>query len=227
MIAAVVPAAGLGRRMGGTKKQYLQLAGEPVLLRALAPFIAHLDVTEVIVALPPEDAVEGGPDWLGQASPKIRVVAGGASRGESVWNGLCALSDEVEIVAVHDGARPLITDELLNSLIAEAREGRGAIAAIPAVDTVKEVRDGVVLRTLDRRILWQAQTPQVFPRSLIVEAYRRAREAGVQATDDAALVEQMGGEVRVVQGTRPNLKITRLQDLRVAEVILEGQESEA
>lgn len=225
-VGVVMPAAGAGRRMGGRRKQYLALDGRPVLLRSLQPFLRRDDVREIVVALPKDD-VRDPPAWLRGADDRIRTVAGGASRSESVRAGLQALTVEVEIVAIHDGARPLIDDDTLARCLAEARRGRGAVAGWPAVDTLKEVDgEGRVVRTPDRSFLWHAQTPQVFPRDLVVEAYEYEREADLDSgvTDDAGVVERAGGEVRMVRGSPRNIKITRPDDLVVAQALLRWEE---
>ena len=209
--------------MGGRKKQYLLLDGEPVLLRALRPFLRRDDVREVVVALPPED-VDDPPGWLRDADERVRVVSGGASRGESVRAGLDALSDEVELVAVHDGARPLVDGDTVERCLETAREGVGAVAGWPAVDTVKVVGPDLrIVRTPDRSTLWMAQTPQVFPRPMIVDAYSSASEKELAATDDASLVEARGGEVRMVRGSPRNIKVTRNEDLSLAETFLRSR----
>lgn len=206
--------------MGGRKKQFLTLDGEPVLLRALRPFLRRSDVLQIAVALPPED-LDDPPGWLREADPRILLVAGGTSRGASVRAGLDALSGAVAWVAVHDGARPLLDDETLERCLAVARTGVGAVAGWPAVDTVKEVdAEGRVVRTPDRATLWRAQTPQVFPRAVLASAYRGASEAELGATDDASLVESRGGEVRMVRGSPRNIKVTRPADLSLAETYL-------
>ncbi|HSR40581.1 MAG TPA: 2-C-methyl-D-erythritol 4-phosphate cytidylyltransferase [Longimicrobiales bacterium] len=218
-VGAVIPAAGAGRRMGGEKKTFLQLGGEPVLLRAIAPFLARNDVVAVVVALAPSDAADP-PGWLVDRDERIRVVAGGDTRGASVRSGLAALPDEVTLVAIHDGARPLLADEVLARCIEEAASGVGAVAGWPAVDTMKEVDEGRrVVSTPDRARLWHAHTPQVFPRAMIVEAYG-GRGEDESATDDAALVERAGGTVRMIRGDRWNLKLTRSEDLAVAAALL-------
>ncbi len=223
-VGVVVPAAGAGRRMGGRRKQYLALDGRPVLLRSLQPFLRRDDVREIVVALPKDDVGEP-PAWLRDADDRIRTVAGGASRSESVRAGLRALTVEVEIVAIHDGARPLIDDDTLARCFAEARRGRGAVAGWPAVDTLKEVDgEGRVVRTPDRSFLWHAQTPQVFPRDLVVEAYERESDPDSRTTDDAGVVERAGGEVRMVRGSPRNIKITRPDDLVVARALLRWEE---
>lgn len=219
-VGVAVPAAGAGRRMGGRRKPYLDLGGEPVLLHALRPFLRREDVRAVAVALPPDDA-DDPPGWLTGVDGRLRFVAGGESRAASVRAAIRALPPEVELVAIHDAARPLLADDVVARCIEVARSGRGAVAGWPAVDTIKEVDDEErIVRTPDRSTLWHAQTPQVFPRAWIVEAYRGAGDAGVGATDDAALLEARGREVRMVRGSRWNLKLTRPEDLTVARALL-------
>lgn len=217
--AAVVVAGGAGRRMGGgggVRKQYLEIEGEPVLLRAIRPFLDHPAVSEVVVVLPADDLAEP-PSWL-TALP-LTLAAGGAERGESVWNGLAALSADAGIVLVHDGARPFVTGEIIDRVLARAGEG-GAIAAIPATDTIKEVdAAGRIVRTANRSRLWQAQTPQGFPLPLLKDAYERARRDGWSGTDDASLCERAGVSVTVVEGSRDNIKITTPSDLPIARAI--------
>ncbi len=214
---AIVVAGGSGRRMGGAvRKQYLEVGGVPVLQRAITPFIGHPRIGSVVVVLPPED-VEAPPGWL--AGLPVTIVAGGAERGDSVWNGLLATSEDAPMVLVHDGARPFVTAEIIDRVLDGCAEG-GAIAAVQVTDTIKEVGPGgVILATPDRSRLWSAQTPQGFPRAALVRAYERAREEGVAATDDAALFERYCGPVRVVAGSERNLKVTRPADLALAEAL--------
>lgn len=206
-------AGGSGRRVGGpVRKQYLEIAGRPVLLRAVLPFLHHPRISRVIVVLPPDDAADP-PAWL--ASLDVRIVAGGAERGDSVWNGLRETREEDEIVLVHDGARPFADAGVIDRVLAAVP----AIAAVPVTDTIKEVDAGTITGTPERARLWQAQTPQGFPRNGLVRAYERARAEGVAATDDAALYERYAGPVRVVTGSYRNLKVTRPEDLPVAEAL--------
>jgi 2-C-methyl-D-erythritol 4-phosphate cytidylyltransferase len=216
--AVVVAAGGSGRRLGGVRKQYLELAGEPLLLHALRPFLATAEVDWVVVALPADDPEP--PAWLAALDTRIHTVAGGAERGDSVRAGLEAVPEEAHVVLVHDAARPLVTVTVIQRAIVQAAKGVGAIVAVPVADTIKVVADGVIIETADRRLLWQAQTPQAFPRAMIVDAYRRAAADGLAATDDAALVERYGGRVVVVEGERSNLKVTRESDIAVAEALL-------
>ncbi len=220
-VGVVIPAAGLGARMGGVRKPFLELNGEPILAWALRAFLLHPRVTAVAVALGGED-FEAPPSWLTNLDPRIRLVLGGETRGASVRAALEALPASVGIVAVHDAARPLVTRGIIDRCLSEVvGEGRGAVAGWPAVDTLKEVDDqGKIVATPNRDRIWHAQTPQVFPRELLLAAYRRASEAGFTNTDDAALVEGIGGEVVMVPGSARNLKVTRPEDLPLAEFYL-------
>jgi 2-C-methyl-D-erythritol 4-phosphate cytidylyltransferase len=216
--AAVVVAGGAGRRFGGTvPKQYLHVGGEPVLLRALRPFLDHPRIARVVVVLPAADAA-APPAWL--AALPVRIVAGGAERGDSVHAGLLRVPSTLALVLVHDGARPFVTPEVVDRVLAACTGESGAIAAIPVADTLKQVdADGWIAGTAQRAGVWQAQTPQAFPRAALCEAYARARAEGVAATDDAALFERYAGAVRVVPGDAANLKVTRPEDLDLAEAI--------
>lgn len=221
-VGVVVPAAGSGRRMGGVKKAFLELAGVPVLLRALQPFLDRDDVVRVAVALAPEDA-SSPPPWLTGADSRVAVVVGGATRADSVRAGLAALPDEVGVVVVHDGARPLVRPAVIDACVAQARAGRGAVAGVPAVDTLKEVDASArVVRTPDRSTVWHAQTPQAFPRAMAEDAYGRPEHLAA-ATDDASLAEMAGHEVVMVEGDRWNLKVTQPEDVAVAEFILNAK----
>jgi 2-C-methyl-D-erythritol 4-phosphate cytidylyltransferase len=201
---------------GGVRKQYLEIEGEPVLLRAIRPFLAHPEIDEVVVVLPAEDLADP-PRWLRDL--EVTRVAGGAERGDSVWNGLSALSAGIDLVLVHDGARPFVTREVIDRVLARA-PGGGAVAAVPAIDTLKEVDgEGRILTTVDRARIRQAQTPQGFPVATLRAAYERARREGWRGTDDASLCERCGVPVVVVEGSRDNLKITTPADLPVARAI--------
>jgi 2-C-methyl-D-erythritol 4-phosphate cytidylyltransferase len=217
--AAVIPAGGTGLRMGqgSTPKQYLELAGEPILLRSLRPFLHHPDFEWVVVALPAADVPEP-PSFLPAG---VMVVAGGETRGDSVRLALDAVPRSAEVVLVHDAARPLLSRAVVDRVLSAIRADAGAVAAVPVVDTLKRVVEGgVVEGTMERAGLWRAQTPQGFPRAMLADAYARAFAEGVTATDDAALVELYGGRVVVVDGDERNIKVTRPEDLRLAETLL-------
>jgi 2-C-methyl-D-erythritol 4-phosphate cytidylyltransferase len=203
--------------MGGRRKPFLELRGEPALLHALRPFLAHPAVVAVRVALAPEDAADP-PAWLRGLDPRVAVVAGGSTRSASVKAALDALGD-VDVVLVHDAARPLVTPAIVERCIDAAARGDGAVAGWPASDTLKEV-DGErrVRATPDRTRIWHAQTPQAFPAELLRRAY--AAWDGGDAPDDATLVERVGGRVLMVEGSATNLKVTRPEDVAVAEALL-------
>jgi 2-C-methyl-D-erythritol 4-phosphate cytidylyltransferase len=203
--------------MGGARKPFLELAGRPVLVHALLPFLADARVVAIAVALSGEDAAHP-PGWLTTLDARVRVVQGGDTRTASVAAALAALPADVDVIAVHDAARPLVASAVVSACIDLAGTGVGAVAGCPAVDTIKHVDDsGRIVATPDRSGIWQAQTPQAFPAALLRRAYAAAE--GV-ATDDAALVERVGGEVRMIDAGPHNLKVTRSGDLALAEAVL-------
>ena len=218
-------AAGQGTRLGGaTPKQYQPIGGVPMVLRAVRPFAAHPDVVQVVLVLPPADA-ESPPAFLrGVAGAGLVVVAGGAERSDSVAAGLRALGPECTVVLVHDAARPFVGRAVIDAVIAHARAGEGAVAAVRVSDTLKQAaaEDATrVARTVPRDGLWRAQTPQGFPRAVLERAYA-ARQSEGGATDDAALVERTGISVRLVPDSPRNMKVTTSEDLALAE-LLAGQ----
>jgi 2-C-methyl-D-erythritol 4-phosphate cytidylyltransferase len=214
----IVAGGGSTRTSGQELKQFRWVAGKPALLHSLQTFMARPDVVGVVVVLP-RDYVADPPPWLFQCDvDRLMVSIGGATRTESVRNGLEDLPDEAAIVLVHDAARPLVGDSTIDRVIASAREGISATAALPVVDTLKEVdAEGSIVNTIDRARLWRAQTPQGFPRDVIVRAHRHAKANGLTATDDAALCEAIGERVRVVRGSERALKITEDADFDRAE----------
>lgn len=221
-VGVAVPAAGSGHRMGGERKPFLDLLGEPVLLHALRPFLADRRVVRIAVALAPDDAA-GPPAWLRELVPRVVTVAGGATRSRSVRAAVDALPDALDAIAVHDAARPLVTDAVVLRCIDVALRGEGAVAGYPAVDTLKRVDEsGVVVDTPDRASLWHAQTPQVFPAHVLRAAYA---DVSAEGTDDAQLVERagLGLVVRMVDAGPSNLKVTRPIDVVLAEAILRGR----
>jgi 2-C-methyl-D-erythritol 4-phosphate cytidylyltransferase len=220
-VGVVIVAAGAGVRAGpGEPKQFRAVLGVPLLLRALRPFTSHPDVSRVVVVLPPTYAARP-PEWLGRhAGQRLQLVPGGAERTDSVPAGLAALAADVTIVLVHDAARPFVSREPIDHVIARARGGVGAVAAMPMSDTVKEVSDGRrVGRTLARDRLWRAQTPQGFPRPMLEEAYARLGTGGPLPTDDAEVCERSGFPIEVVADSPRNLKITTADDFRLAEAL--------
>jgi 2-C-methyl-D-erythritol 4-phosphate cytidylyltransferase len=220
-VGVVIVAAGAGTRTGSPElKQFRWVAGKPMLLHSVQRFQSRPDVAMVVCVLP--RAVAGDPPpWLFQADlDRLLLSVGGRVRQESVANGLEDLPNEVRIVVVHDAARPLVTDATIDAVIRAARAGHGAIAALPVVDTLKEVDDdGRVVRTVDRARLWRAQTPQAFPRSVLERAHETARRERIVATDDAALCERLGVPVVTVLGSERAMKITDESDFLRADAM--------
>ena len=226
-VVAIIAAAGLGRRMQqDTPKTYLHLAGKPVLIHTLEVFEKVPEVQEVLVVVHPEDLEFCQEEIIDPYPLKkvLRLVPGGKERQDSVYHALKVLKkeeNELEVVLVHDGVRPLVDPALVQQVVAAARRYGGAILGIPCQDTLKRVNSrGEVTATVDRQELWQVQTPQAFRAALLWRAYQEAMNREFYATDEAALVEALGETVVVVPGTCLNLKITTPDDLKMAEAIL-------
>jgi 2-C-methyl-D-erythritol 4-phosphate cytidylyltransferase len=220
-VGVIIVAAGSGSRTGSQElKQFRWVAGKPMLLHSIQIFQARADVAMVVCVLP-RQYVGDPPPWIFQSdAERLLLSVGGRERSESVSNGLEDLPSECEIVVIHDAARPLVTSETIGRVIDEARQGNGAVAALPVVDTLKRVESsGKVVETVDRFGLWRAQTPQAFPRKVIERAHREAREADRIATDDAALCEQIGLPVVVVRGSERAQKITEENDFALVEAL--------
>jgi 2-C-methyl-D-erythritol 4-phosphate cytidylyltransferase len=223
--AAIVAGAGRGERIGaGGGKQFLDLAGIPVLARSLLNVEAVPEVGEIVLVVNTEDLERASQEIIEAygLSKVTNIVEGGEWRQESVFKALRILSPSAEVILVHDGARPLATPALFSQAIRALRDSdcEGVISAVPVVDTVKEVEGGWVLRTPERRRLWAVQTPQCFRSFPLMDAHEKAYQEGVWATDDAALLERYRYRVRVVEGELTNLKITFPSDLILAEALL-------
>jgi len=221
MNIAIIAAAGAGTRMASDRpKQFLQLAGRPVIFHTLKVFEECDSIDEVIVVLPAAETA--GFLSLASSFRKVaRVVPGGATRADSVKRGLTAIrAATAEIVAVHDGVRPFVTVDEINSTVAAAKVDGAAILVAPVTDTIKEVSGASILKTLDRGVLRRALTPQCFRYELLCEAYKVADVNDPSLTDESALVEQLGRSVSIVEGSARNIKITTAEDLVIAEAIL-------
>jgi 2-C-methyl-D-erythritol 4-phosphate cytidylyltransferase len=221
--AAIVLAAGAGRRLGAPDPKAFVTIGDRPLLAVAAAAAAASPSVETLVVTAPAGLEERAADCLSFLETPFEVVTGGNTRQASVRAALSALPEEIDIVAVHDAARPFAPPDLFSAVIAAVAGGStGAIPAIPVSDTVKRVQEGVVLGTLDRRELVLAQTPQAFRLDVLRRVHVEAIAAGVQVTDDAALLELAGETVRVIPGDPQNFKITTLMDLATAEARMGG-----
>lgn len=212
-VVVLIPAGGAGMRLGRrTPKQFLRVGGEPIVAVTVRRFRRHPRVAAIVVAAPAEHVAHAR-RVLGRG---VSVVAGGATRQESVRLALEAAPPGVPMMLVHDAVRPFITRPLVDAVLAAARADGAAVCALPVAETVKRVRDGVVEATIDRDGLWAVQTPQAFRAEVLREAHEKARRDGIAGTDDAMLVERLGHRVRVVPGLAGNVKITTPDDLRRA-----------
>ena len=223
-VGALIPAAGKGTRMTHSlKKPYLKLAKLPILAHTIQRFQQNTAVDAIYVIVDQTDFNECRKTVL-DPYPFTKVqplVAGGETRQMSVYNGLRALSTDVDFVVVHDGVRPFVTDETIFECLTAADECGAAVAAVPVKDTIKVADENCfITQTPERERLWAVQTPQVFRKSLLEAAHQKAQARRLTATDDAALVEQLGFPVKLVMGSYANLKITTPVDLQVAEVLL-------
>jgi 2-C-methyl-D-erythritol 4-phosphate cytidylyltransferase len=226
-VAVIIPAAGKSTRFGGReKKPFASLDGRPVWLRATELFWTRDDVFKVYLVIAPADREEFRTRFGHLiAFANAEVVDGGAERFDSVANALERIPDTAELVAVHDAVRPLTPSGVIDSVFAAARRFGAAMPAIPVADTLKQVDPATsrITGTLEREGLWQAQTPQVFRRDWLLEAYSKRTALGAPITDDAQLVEAIGHPVVVIQGSPANFKITRKDDLDLAEAVLKSR----
>jgi len=228
-ISAIVPAAGQSRRMGSKRnKQFLLLGEKPVLAHTLTVLENCREIEEVVVVV-----ARGEEEYCRREvvekyhlAKVVQIISGGQERQDSVYQGIQSLSSQAEIVVIHDGARPFLTSQMLGDSIQGAKETGGAIMAVPVKDTIKVVsREKIVENTLLRETLWAVQTPQAFSYPLLKEAHESAQRDNFLGTDDASLVERIGGKIKVILGSYENLKITTPEDLVIGKAILERRES--
>ena len=223
---AVIVAAGKGKRMGTEiSKQFLPLCGKEILAHTVEKFEKAEKIRDIILVTG-EDSLQDVQDMTQEYGwEKIRsIVAGGKERQDSVWNGLQEVSVDAEIVLIHDGVRPFVTEDILNLSMETAMEMGGCVAGVPAKDTIKVCNsENIAVDTPDRSTLWQIQTPQTFRRELIMKAYEQAKEDGFVGTDDASLAEYSGYPVKVIMGSYRNIKITTKEDLLIGEAFLKEE----
>ncbi len=235
-VAAILPAAGHGTRMGkqaaaqygSDRKQFMRLGGTPILALTVRKFLAVPSVREILVAVPEgsEDSVR---EMLGETAAfrRVRVLAGGRNRQESVGHCLDVVSDDSDLVAVHDGVRPFVTVSLIEEAIQQASVRRAVILGMPAEETVKQVSQEVVRSTLPRERIMLVQTPQVFDLGLLRRAFETARRDHFVGTDEASLVEHLNEDVYVMRGSERNIKITRPHHMALAQLYFELENREA
>lgn len=222
-VFAIIAAAGESTRFGGkVHKPYVKLGDDLILVHSVKRLAAVPSVRQILIVVSAQDEV-----WVRrELLPNLRqyrvtdIVVGGSTRQQSVENGLQRVPTEATLVLIHDAVRPLVREEKIKETIALAQKVGAALLAAPVKATLKRVNDqGFICTTIPRHHLWAAQTPQVFERNLLLEAYAKARADGFQSTDDAALVERLGHPVAIVEGTDENIKITTQEDLRMAEAL--------
>jgi 2-C-methyl-D-erythritol 4-phosphate cytidylyltransferase len=225
-VAAIICAAGPGSRFGGKrKKQYVDVAGRAVFVRSIELFANRDDVKQILLGISKEDEEIVKIKWGANLSFfNVRIFFGGKERFDTIVTGLELIKDDIELVAVHDACRCCATEQLVTDTIAKAAETGAAMPAAPVVATIKQVKDGAIVRTVDRSDLYEAQTPQVFETSLLKRAYANLDKVDKAAvTDDSLLVEALGHKVAIVESDSSNIKITRPSDIAIAEAILKSR----
>lgn len=221
---AIVTAGGVGLRFSGeVKKQFLEIKGKPLLVWTIEKFINHPDIDSIVVTAP-EDSVNHTGALLKTHFPNtdMKVIVGGVTRQDSVYNALASLDIETDIVLIHDGVRPLITSTEISLLIKMAEEYRAVIPAHKVKNTIKVVEDDKVVKTVDRDKLYEVYTPQVFAYPLILDCHKKAKEDSVIFTDDAAILEHYGHPVHIVETSPYNIKLTERVDFEVMELLIES-----
>ena len=223
-VSAIIVAGGRGIRMGtATRKQYMLLAGKPIVCYTLEVFDACPCIEEIYLVVPPDDLDSCSERWISSLTlhKRIHLVAGGLERQDSVYRGIQAVSGQrCEIVVIHDAVRPFVSSHIIEACVEEASVSGACIVGMPAIETTKLVNSGQIERTLDRNAIWMAQTPQAFELKLIQEAHENARLDCFTGTDDAMLVERLGRKIRIIPGSRLNMKITTPEDMALAEGII-------
>lgn len=223
-ISVLIPAAGQGKRMGtSVKKPYLMLGDKPILSHTIDRFEQNSAIDEIIVIVDESDFTICYEHVLAPFLYKKtrELISGGETRQVSVYNGLCALSDDVDYVIIHDGVRPFIDDDIIFRCLEATAECGASVAAVPVKETIKVANKNQYINyTPDRDLLWRVQTPQVFRKALLIEAHEKARLDSINAPDDATLVEKLGVPVKLVMGSYKNVKLTTPEDLSFAETLL-------
>lgn len=226
MNTAIIVAAGSGQRFGSkTPKQFLSIGNKPLIIHTLERFQSCPSIDQIILVLPSKQTTEFLQTVSKYSITKlVKIVSGGITRAESVWKGLSAIqSVKAEIIAVHDGARPLVTSEEISACIEKAKETGAAILTASVTDTIKEIKDGKITQTIDRKTLRRALTPQCFRYEILRKAFEKVNNLSESATDESYLVEKCGVEVSIVEGSARNIKVTTKEDLKLVESLLKKE----
>jgi len=228
-LIAIILAAGQGKRMKSRlSKQFIHLQGMPVIVHTLRVFQAAVEIDECILVCGSGEEGFYGPEMLHNfgVTKRVQVIPGGQERQDSVYCGLSKIYNDCSYVIIHDGARPLVTVDIISQVVAAVKMTGAVTVGVPVKDTIKRAdAEGFITDTLSRERLWHIQTPQAFRRELIANAHDQARKEGFCGTDDASLVERLGSTVKIIPGSYDNLKITTPEDIIVAETILKGRET--
>ena len=206
-VSAIIVAAGSGKRFG-SKKQFEFIGKRKIIELTISKFLKISDIKNIVLVLPKED-IKRKLDF----SNRVKIVPGGKTRQHSVFNGLSVLSSDTDIVLIHDGVRPFVSEKIIKDSIISAKKYGACVVAVPSNDTVKICKGGFVISTPERRNIFLAQTPQTFKYSLIMKAYKKAFEKKYFSTDDSALIEKLGKKIKIVSGDYKNIKITTREDL--------------
>ena len=220
LASAIIPAAGSGKRFG-EKKQLKELSGRPLIHYTLIPFLESSAINNIIIAAQKKDLdkIASIVDSI-ESEKKVSIIEGGDTRQNSIYNALAQINSNTEYVCIHDAARPFVTKHLIEKLIDTLKTCDAVIVGNKSTDTLKEYSDGNVLRTIDRKKIWNVQTPQAFIKEVIVNAYELAKKQNIVATDDSSLVEQAGYKVKIINDSSINFKITTQEDWIMAESLL-------
>jgi 2-C-methyl-D-erythritol 4-phosphate cytidylyltransferase len=219
----IIAAGGSGSRMNSAiKKQYMKIGGVPILIRSVLPFIRLERFSQIVAVVPEQDFLQVRELFRMYDVLSVRLAEGGQNRQDSVYNGLLALADDTDLVLIHDGARPMVSEKVIERVLEGALSYGACCPAVPLKDTIKVASpEGWVKNTLDRNSLWAVQTPQAFDYRRILEAHKHASENGILTTDDCGLMEQCGHKIKIVEGDYANIKITTTEDILIAETLLE------
>lgn len=227
MNGVVIVAAGTGSRMNmGINKQFIKLEGKEIIAYTIEKFYNNSNIEDIVVVVKEDESEFFKKEILDKYNFKnIKIAYGGKERQDSVYNGLKSLDEKCDVVLIHDGARPFVSDKIIDNCIEEAKEHKAIVVGVPVKDTIKVIdSDKNIVDTPNRSVLWAVQTPQTFDYNILIDAYKDAFKSGFYGTDDAMLVERIGYKVKMVEGSYNNIKITTQEDLNVGSQILSVQD---